>query len=172
MSKRPSARRQDSAVAQHGVDNARGASAAGGGRQRGAGHPGLQDADAPGAGVRLDKWLWAARFFKTRSQASEAVDAGKVRLHGDRPKASRPVRIGDQLEVRTLSGIFQVRVTGLADRRGPVALAQAMYQEDADSRLAREQLAAHRRAEALIRPWKGRPTKRERRVMLRFEPVD
>ena len=164
MSKRPSARRQDSAAARRAEQTQP--------RQRAAGHPGLQESEGPGAGVRLDKWLWAARFFKTRSQAGEAVEAGKVRVHGDRPKASRPVRVGDLLEVRTLAGLFQVRVTGLADRRGPASLAQAMYQEDADSRAARERLAAHRRAEALIRPWKGRPTKRERRVMLRFEPVE
>jgi ribosome-associated heat shock protein Hsp15 len=132
------------------------------------GHPGLLAEDVPGAGVRLDKWLWAARFFKTRSLATEAVEAGRVRFHGDRPKPSRPVRIGDTLEVRCAGGIFQVAVIGLAERRGPASLAQALYREDPDSRRVREELAARRRAEALIRPWKGRPTKRERRALVKF----
>ena len=135
------------------------------------GHPGLLPDDTPGAAVRLDKWLWAARFFKTRSLATEAVEAGRVRFHGDRPKPSRPVRVGDTLEVRCEGGIFQVAVIGLADRRGPASLAQALYREDPDSRSVREELAARRRAEALIRPWKGRPTKRERRALVKFTRV-
>ena len=135
------------------------------------GHPGLLTNDDPGAGVRLDKWLWAARFFKTRSLATEAVDAGRVRFQGDRPKPSKPVRIGDALEVRSEGGIFQIVVIGLADRRGPATLAQALYREDPDSRKVREELAARRREEAFIRPWKGRPTKRERRALVRFTRV-
>ena len=143
-----------------------------GGARRAPGHPGLQpDGDRNGS-VRLDKWLWAARFFKTRSLATEAVEAGRVRMQGDRPKPAKLVRVGDALEVRTLTGIFQLTVTGLADRRGPASVAQAMYREDADSRRVREELAALRRAEALMRPWKGRPTKRERRALLRFTQVD
>jgi ribosome-associated heat shock protein Hsp15 len=139
---------------------------------RSAGHPGLHLAAEPGIGVRLDKWLWAARFFKTRSLATDAVEGGRVRIHGDRPKPSKPVRVGDTLEVRTEAGIFQIMVIGLADRRGPASLAQALYREDADSRRVREELAARRRSEALIRPWKGRPTKRERRALVRFRRVD
>ncbi len=163
MSQRPSARR-------HAQQKARSESEAPMARQ--AGHPGLREGEAAAQGVRLDKWLWAARFFKTRSQAGEAVEAGRVRIQGDRPKPARLIRLGDTLEVRTPAGIFLLTVRGLADRRGPASLAQAMYQEDPESRLARERLAALQRAEAMIRPWKGRPTKRERRVMLRFHPVE
>jgi ribosome-associated heat shock protein Hsp15 len=136
------------------------------------GHPGVRHADDPAAGVRLDKWLWAARFFKTRSLATDAVEAGRIRLHGDRAKPAKPVRVGDALEVRTEAGIFLITVSALADRRGPASLAQTLYCEDPDSRRVREEIAARRRAEQLIRPWKGRPTKRERRIMLRFTPVD
>jgi len=135
---------------------------------RSKGHPGVRDADAAAAGVRLDKWLWAARFFKTRSLATDAVEAGRVRMAGDRPKPAKAVRIGDQLEVRTEAGIFQIEILALADRRGPASLAQSLYREDPDSRRVREELAARRRSEAFIRPWKGRPTKRERRAMVRF----
>lgn len=134
---------------------------------RGRGHPGMHSGE-DGNAVRLDKWLWAARFFKTRSLATEAIEAGRVRIQGERPKPAKLVRVGDALEVRTPAGIFQLVVTGLADRRGPASLAQALYREDEDSRRVREELAARRRQEQLIRPWKGRPTKRERRAMLRF----
>ncbi|MDE3010105.1 MAG: RNA-binding S4 domain-containing protein [Pseudomonadota bacterium] len=139
---------------------------------RSRGHAGVRDGDAAGAGVRLDKWLWAARFFKTRSLATEAIEAGRVRVQGDRPKPSKTLRIGEALEVRTPAGIFQLIVTALADRRGPASVAQALYREDADSRRVREELQALRRQEQFIRPWKGRPTKRERRALLRFTRVD
>lgn len=132
----------------------------------------MRDTDPTGSGVRLDKWLWAARFFKTRSLATEAIEAGRVRVQGDRPKPSKALRIGEALEVRTPAGIFQLIVTALADRRGPASLAQTLYREDADSRRVREELQALRRQEQLIRPWKGRPTKRERRALLRFTRVD
>ena len=139
---------------------------------RTSGHPGLQPVTDGNAGIRLDKWLWAARFFKTRSLATEAVEGGKIRIRGDRPKPAKAVRIGDEIEVRTLAGIFQIVVTGLADRRGPSSLAQALYEENEDSRRVRLELAERRRSEALIRPWKGRPTKRERRALVRFNQVD
>lgn len=167
MSRRPSARRRAASVAPE--PQVRDGSADQAAR-RSAGHPGLLDATTV-TGVRIDKWLWAARFFKTRSLAAEAVEGGRVRLQGDRPKSARQVRLGDLLEVRTPAGIWQVRVTGLADRRGPASVAQGLYAEDPDSRAARERLAELRRSEALIRPWKGRPTKRERRAMVRFRPV-
>ena len=96
------------------------------------------------------------------------MEAGRVRLNGERPKPAKAVRAEDQLEVRLPAGTFLVRVLALADRRGPASLAQALYSEDPDSRRAREALAAHRRAEQMIRPWKGRPTKRERRALIRF----
>lgn len=139
---------------------------------RGRGHPGVHPEHAAAAGVRLDKWLWAARFYKTRSLATEAIDAGRVRIQGERPKPSRSVRIGESLEVRNAGGTFQLVVLALADRRGPATLAQTLYREDADSRRVREELAARRREDQLIRPWKGRPTKRERRALLRFIRVE
>lgn len=139
---------------------------------RGRGHPGLRSEAGSAGGVRLDKWLWAARFFKTRSLATEAIEAGRVRIQGERPKPAKAVRIGETLEVRTPAGIFQLVVTGLADRRGPASVAQALYREDEDSRRTREELQARRRAEQYIRPWKGRPTKRERRALLRFTRID
>jgi ribosome-associated heat shock protein Hsp15 len=124
------------------------------------------------ADIRIDKWLWAARFFKTRSLASDAVQSGKIKLNQDRPKPAKGVRIGDRLEIRTLSGIFVVTVTGLSDRRGSATVAAELYKEDPESQKTREALRARMRAEAMIRPYKGRPTKRERRQMMRFTLVE
>src|SRR5437868_12615554 len=93
-----------------------------------------------GAGVRLDKWLWAARFFKTRSLATEAVNGGKVELNGLRPKPSKDVKIGDQLRIRVGPFIHEVTVRALSDRRGSAAAAALLFEESAASSAARERL--------------------------------
>ncbi len=119
--------------------------------------------------MRLDKWLWAARFFKTRSAAQQAIEGGKVRLNGERPKVSKDVRAGDALAIVAGRSEWIVKVIELSDRRGPASEAQRLYSEDADSRKSREEEAAKRR---LMREpaaeRHGRPTKRERRQLERF----
>jgi ribosome-associated heat shock protein Hsp15 len=114
--------------------------------------------------VRIDKWLWAARFFKTRSMATEAVDGGKVRLNDERIKPARGVRIGDTLAIDNGSTEWEVVVQGLADKRGSAAVAQTLYRETEQSIAEREKQAEQRKyfrePSAAI---KGRPTKRDRR---------
>lgn len=116
--------------------------------------------------VRIDKWLWAARFFKTRSLATDAVDAGRVKLHDERVKPARNVKVGDDLRVENESGVYVLRVVGLSDKRGPASVAQGLYEETEASRVAREQAAQERRyyqepADSI----RGRPTKRDRRLL-------
>lgn len=120
--------------------------------------------------VRLDKWLWAARFFKTRSQASEAVDGGKVELNGGRAKPAKEVRVGDELRIRLGPYDHHVVVRGLSDKRGPASVAQALFEETAESIAAREKLREdHRLAPALfVYEEKGRPTKKDRRALSEF----
>lgn len=125
-----------------------------------------------GDDVRLDKWLWAARFFKTRALATNAIQSGKVKLNQDRPKPAKAVRVGDELEIRTLNGVYSVTVLGLSDRRGAASVAETLYHEARESQQAREEYRARLRAESIIRPYKGRPSKRERRQMMRFTLVD
>lgn len=114
--------------------------------------------------VRVDKWLWAARFFKTRSAATEAVLGGHVQVNGVRVKPSREVAAGDRLQVTRGQQRWTVVVTGLADRRGPASTAAALYEETPESRAERERRADERR---LARPpgadLAARPTKRDRR---------
>lgn len=119
--------------------------------------------------VRLDKWLWASRFFKTRALASEAVDGGKVHVNGERVKASRAVRPGDRLEIRRGAEVVDVRVLVLSEHRGPAAAAQTLYEESEESRARREAMAEQRRlvAAGVPRP-SGRPDKRSRRRIIRF----
>jgi ribosome-associated heat shock protein Hsp15 len=120
--------------------------------------------------VRVDKWHWAARFFKTRSAATEAVTGGKVELNGERAKPAKTVQPGD--EVRLRQGPFEHRlvVRALAERRGPASLAAALYEETEESRAARERLAERLRysAAAFVYEEKGRPTKKDRRALERF----
>jgi ribosome-associated heat shock protein Hsp15 len=119
--------------------------------------------------VRVDKWLWAARFFKTRSIAADAADGGKVQVNGERAKASKAVRPGDEVRVRV--GPFEhiVDVTGTGDRRGTAAEAARLYTETEASRAAREKLSWQLKAAApAMDPEKGRPTKRDRRDLERF----
>lgn len=121
------------------------------------------------AGVRLDRWLWAARFFKTRSLAVEAIGGGKVQVNGHRAKRAKLVHVGDELLIR--KGPFEHRVTvrAIAERRGPVREAQALYQETAESILRREALGAQLKSVPTpVFRTKGRPTKRERRDIDRF----
>lgn len=120
--------------------------------------------------VRLDKWLWAARFFKTRGLAAEAIKGGKVEINGARAKPSRTLQVGDRLRIRRGPDLFEVDVSALSQQRGPAAQAALLYRETEQSRQHREQLAALRKAEAVSRPkFPGRPTKRDRREIVRFK---
>ena len=120
--------------------------------------------------VRLDKWLWAARFFKTRGLASDAVAGGKVHLNGSRTKPAKPVHVGDALRVRIGPYDWFVTVRAVTERRGPPRDAQLLYDETADGRAARERLAeAHKIAPAPTYRGKGRPTKKQRREIERLE---
>jgi ribosome-associated heat shock protein Hsp15 len=120
--------------------------------------------------MRIDKWLWAARFFKTRSQATDAVDAGHVDINGDRAKPAKPVKPGDVLRVRVHQTTFVVHVLVLSERRGPAAEAQLLYEETTESRAERARLAEQRRlAPTPAYEEGGRPTKRDRRDMARVK---
>ena len=120
-------------------------------------------------GVRMDKWLWAARFFKTRSLASRACDLGRIEANGQQAKASREVRVGDLLQVKNDGGEFQVEVVLLSEIRGPAMIAQTLYRETEASRELRLKLAEERKAmpnyEALR---EGKPSKRDRRKLDRL----
>lgn len=120
--------------------------------------------------VRIDKWLWAARFFKTRALAGDAVESGKVEVNGARVKPSRHIRMGDALRIRIGPYEHLVRVEGLSQRRGPAEQARTLYSETGESRLRREQLAAQLRAERTAMPrLPGRPTKKARRDLMRLK---
>src|SRR4051812_43512258 len=128
------------------------------------------DKDDEDGRVRLDKWLWAARFFKTRSLAAEAVAGGKVQGNGDRAKRARPLQVGDEIRVRQGPYEFLVIVRGLAARRGPAAAAAELYEERPESVSARQAMAAQLKSlHAAFVPDKGRPTKRDRRDLERLK---
>jgi ribosome-associated heat shock protein Hsp15 len=117
--------------------------------------------------LRVDKWLWAARFFKTRGLAAEAVDAGRVSVNGERAKPSKIVKPGDALVIRRPPYEHAVTVLGVSDRRGPAAEAQKLYAETAESRARRETVAVE--LKAMPPPvFKGRPSKKDRRTLDRF----
>ncbi len=119
--------------------------------------------------VRIDKWLWAARFFKTRALAAEAVNGGKVHLDGQRIKAARTVRLGDVYELQRGWERMTVVVRGLASRRGPASKARELYEETAESIERREREAEQRRLARLQRPvMDHRPNKKERRQLRSF----
>lgn len=119
--------------------------------------------------VRLDKWLWAARFFKHRTQATEAVDGGKIQLNGVRVKPARDVKIGDQVEIQATEARFCVIVKGIADKRGSATVAQTLYEETVESIAARETEREQRKLAATPgADLHGRPTKRDRRQIGRF----
>jgi ribosome-associated heat shock protein Hsp15 len=119
--------------------------------------------------IRIDKWLWAARFFKTRAQASKACDLGRILSNEVVAKPAREVRIGDRLEVKNEGGDFQIEVLGLSQMRGPAAVAQTLYRESDASKAARAKLAAERKAMREFAPLpEHRPTKRDRRRIIQF----
>ena len=114
--------------------------------------------------VRLDKWLWAARFFKTRTLPSRACEMGKVEANGQHAKAARDVRAGDLLQIKTEGGLFQVEVLGVSETRGPASVAQQLYSETEASREARFKLVAERKLMPRIEALReGKPSKRDRR---------
>ena len=118
---------------------------------------------------RIDKWLWAARFFKTRSLAAKAVDGGKVRVNGEGAKPSRALKSGDELALRVGELEWVVEVRALSRSRGPAAQAALLYAEREDSRARREAAIAQRKAQRHpAAEVKGRPTKKDRRLIHRF----
>ena len=129
------------------------------------------DSESSSAGrVRIDKWLWAARFFKTRSLAAEAIAAGKVEVNEERVKPAKPIGLGDSVSVRLGPYLHVVTVRGLSERRGPASVAATLYEETAESVAARAKLAEQLRMApaAFVYEEKGRPTKRDRREIDRF----
>jgi ribosome-associated heat shock protein Hsp15 len=121
------------------------------------------------AGVRMDKWLWAARFFKTRSLAARACELGRIESHGQPAKGSREVRVGDRLQVKNDGGEFQVEVLLLSEIRGPAATAQTLYRETEASRELRLKLAEVRKAMPHYEASReGKPSKRDRRKLDRL----
>ena len=120
----------------------------------------------PSARLRIDKWLWAARFFKTRSLASDAIGKSRVRIGGEPVKASRDVRVGDLVEIEIDHVVWEVEVLGLCDVRGPASVAQKLYAETETGRARR---AAEQERRRLFREpasaLQGRPTKRDRRTI-------
>ena len=118
--------------------------------------------------VRLDKWLWAARFFKTRGLAADAIDGGKVEVNGARAKRAKMVQVGDEVRLRQTPFEHVVRVRGLSERRGPASVAATLYEETADSKARRQTLATQIRSMPSDDWESGRPTKRDRREIDRF----
>ena len=125
------------------------------------------------AGTRIDVWLWAARFFRTRALAKQAIETGKVEIGGQRAKPSRSVRIGDALVVQRGEERFEIEVLGLSDARGPAKVAQTLYAESEASRQARDALRANRAAErAGYRAPESKPDKRARRLIRALGDID
>jgi ribosome-associated heat shock protein Hsp15 len=124
--------------------------------------------DETTGGVRIDKWLWAARFYKTRSLAADAVTSGKVELNGERTKPAKSVKPSDMIRMR--SGVFEqvVEVKALSDKRGPATIAQTLYAETAESAAARAKLAERMRYEMPAGTETGRPSKKDRRDIARL----
>ena len=120
-------------------------------------------------GVRMDKWLWAARFFKTRSLAARACELGRIESNGQAAKAAREVKVGDLLQVKNDAGDFQVEVLGLSEIRGPSPVAQTLYKETEASRALRLKLLKERKAMPHLESSReGKPSKRDRREIERF----
>jgi ribosome-associated heat shock protein Hsp15 len=121
------------------------------------------------AGVRLDKWLWAARFFKTRSLAVRACELGRIQCNKQLVKPAREVHVGDALDIRTEGGDFEVEVLLLSDIRGPAQVAQTLYRETESSRELRAKIAQERKAGINFSPApQARPSKRDRRKIHQF----
>jgi ribosome-associated heat shock protein Hsp15 len=123
--------------------------------------------------VRLDKWLWAARFLKTRALAAEVIAGGKVVVNGARAKRAKPIHVGDRIRLRLGPYEYQLTVRAVSERRGPPADAALLYEEDAAGKKAREALAAqHKLLPTPAFRGKGRPTKKQRRDIERWEEGD
>ena len=123
----------------------------------------------PLAAMRIDKWLWAARFYKTRSLAIQAIDNGRVKVGGQRIKPARDIRPGDRIEIRIGEHDWTLTVRALSTQRGPAPVAQALYEEDTDSHARRQRQVQERKLHAQPAvAIKGRPTKRDRRLIHRF----
>jgi len=119
---------------------------------------------------RIDKWLWAARFFKTRALAVEAINGGKVELNGEKPKRAKPLKLGDAVRLRLGAYEHHLVVRDLSTRRGPASVAQTLYDETGESRKARELLAERMKAAPPAFFYeKGRPTKKDRRELRRYK---
>lgn len=119
--------------------------------------------------MRIDKWLWAARFFKTRALAARACELGRVESNEQSAKPSREVRIGDLIEVKTERGFFQVEVLNLSEMRGPATVAQKLYRETGESRAATLKLAEERKATPHLEALReGKPSKRDPRQLSRL----
>jgi ribosome-associated heat shock protein Hsp15 len=120
-------------------------------------------------GVRLDKWLWAARFFKTRALAARACELGRIRSHGQPVKPAREIHAGNRLSITTEGGLFEVEVLALSETRGPASVAQTLYRESDESREARAKAAEERK---MLAAWErlpdARPDKRDRRTLSRL----
>lgn len=128
---------------------------------------------SPAEGVRLDLWLWAARFFKTRQLAKEAITHAQVKIAGQVCKPSRSVRVGDVLAVERAGELWEVTVLDLSDSRGPAKVAQTLYSENDEARARREEERARRAAErAGFQPPPGRPDKRARRLIQALGDLD
>ena len=123
--------------------------------------------------VRLDVWLWAARFFKTRSLAKQAVETGKVDVAGQRPKSSRAIRVGERMRVQRGDEVFDIAVLGLSDTRGPASVAQLLYLEDEASKAKRAEQRALRAAQHTgYLPPEHKPDKRARRLIRALGDID
>jgi ribosome-associated heat shock protein Hsp15 len=128
-----------------------------------------KDMDEAAGKVRIDKWLWAARFFKTRGLAAEAIDGGKIRYDGERPKPAKEVKLGAVLRITRPDGEWEVVVRGLSSQRRGAPEAALLYEETEQSRQRREQAALTNEADYAMRDrGMGRPTKRDRRLIKRF----
>lgn len=133
----------------------------------------VTDAIASTETVRLDLWLWAARFYKTRALAKHAIETGKVEIGGQRAKPSRSVRLGDTLRISRAEEVFVVGVQGLSDVRGPATVAQQLYAETEESRVQREQARAQRMAERNgYQAPETKPDKRARRLIRALGDID
>jgi ribosome-associated heat shock protein Hsp15 len=119
--------------------------------------------------MRIDKWIWAARFFKTRALAARACDLGRIELNGQPAKPAREVHVGDGMRVKNEGGEFELEVLGLSEVRGPASVAQTLYRETDASRAMRQKLAEERKALSQFEELPaGRPSKRDRRKIMQF----
>lgn len=126
--------------------------------------------ETPDERARIDKWLWAARFYKTRALAADAIAGGKVQVNGERVKRAKLLQVGDDLRIRLGPYEHQIVVRQLSVRRGPAAEAATLYEEKPESRARREELAIQLKTlHSAFIPDRGRPTKKDRRVMERFK---